>query len=214
MDYEIARARMVQEQFIKRGITDERVLAAMGALPRHLFIDQAFWPRAYGDHSLPIGNDQTISQPYIVALMTQELQLPENASVLEIGTGSGYQAAVLGVMGCTVYSIERFTDLSERARKIIEKLQIRNINFRVGDGSLGWKEHAPFDAIIVAAGSPDLPESLVEQLAVGGKLIIPVGSRQSQRLIKVVRGRQMLEKHDICGCMFVPLVGDNAWKSE
>ena len=214
MDYEVARARMVADQLIKRGITDERVLKAMGSVPRHLFVDQAFWPRAYGDHPLPIGNDQTISQPYIVALMTQELALPEGGKVLEIGTGSGYQAAILALLDCTVYTIERHDELTKRAKSIINKLGIKNVFFKTGDGSIGWKEKAPFDGIIVTAGAPEIPDILMEQLDTGGRIVIPVGSMNSQRLIKVVKGEKMLEKHDMCGCIFVPLVGDRAWNHD
>lgn len=213
-DYEIARARMVQEQLIGRGISDERVLRAMGIVPRHYFVDQAFWPRAYGDHPLPINQDQTISQPYIVALMTQELDVSEGNRVLEIGTGSGYQSAVLAVLGCEVFTIDRYNELSDRAKKIHKKLDIRNVHFKVGDGSVGWKEEAPFDGILVTAGAPDIPDDLVEQLAVGGRLVIPVGSRQSQRLVKIVKGKKMIERHDMIGCMFVPLIGDRAWSTD
>lgn len=213
IDYEIARSRMVQEQLIKRGLSDERVLKAMGAIPRHYFVDQAFWPRAYSDHPLPIGHDQTISQPYIVALMSQELRLSEGDRILEIGTGSGYQAAVLAVMGCEVYTVERFPSLADNAKKVLRKLDIRNVHFRVGDGSIGWQEKGPFHGIIVTAGAPDIPDELLDQLAVGGSIVIPVGSRQSQRLVKIVRGRKMIERLDICGCTFVPLVGDRAWSN-
>jgi len=210
-DYEIARARMVQEQLIRRGITDERVLEAMGAVPRHLFVDQAFWPRAYGDHPLPIGYDQTISQPYIVALMSQELELSETGKILEIGTGSGYQTAVLALLGGTVYTIERIGALTEKAKRILGRLGFENVRYRIGDGSLGWAEHSPFDGIIVAAGAPDVPDVYLDQLAVGGRMVIPVGPRHSQHLVKVIKGEKMLEKHYLCGCTFVPLIGDRAW---
>ena len=213
MDYEVARARMVGEQLIKRGIVDESVLKAMGSVPRHLFVDQAFWPRAYGDYPLPIGNDQTISQPYIVALMTQELALPENGKVLEIGTGSGYQTAILSFLGCSVYTIERFDELTKRAKNVLKKLNIKNIHFKVGDGSIGWEVNAPFDGIIVTAGAPEIPDALIEQLTTGGKIVIPVGKRHSQRLISVIKGEKIIEKHDMCGCMFVPLVGYRAWNN-
>ncbi len=212
MDYEIARARMVKEQLINRGITDENVLKAMGSVPRHLFVDQAFWPRAYSDHPLPIGCDQTISQPYIVALMTQELDIEEGGKVLEIGTGSGYQAAIIALLGCTVYTIERHDEIAKKARSVLKKLGISNVNFKIGDGSLGWEEHAPFNGIIVTAGAPEIPDTLLNQLATGGKIVIPIGNRSSQRLIKIVKGEKIIEKYDICGCVFVPLVGDQGWK--
>ena len=214
MDYEIARSRMVKEQLIARGITDERILKVMGSVPRHLFVDQAFWPRAYGDYPLPIGHNQTISQPYIVALMTQELELPEEGGkVLEIGTGSGYQTAILAFLGCTVYTIERYAELTKRTRTVLKILGIKNIHFRAGDGSIGWEENAKFDGIIVTAGSPGIPDTYMEQLAENGRIVIPVGEKNSQRLIKVVKGEKIIEKHDICGCKFVPLIGDKGWKS-
>ena len=211
MEYEVARARMVKEQLIKRGITDKRVLEAMSAVPRHMFVDQAFWPRAYGDYPLPIGLDQTISQPYIVALMTQELELEEGQKVLEIGTGSGYQAALLSVLGCEVFSIERYEELSEKAKKTLDKLEIENVAFKVGDGSFGWEENAPYDGIIVTAGAPSAPDYLMNQLAVGGIFVIPVGTKSSQRLVKIIKGEKIIEKRDICGCIFVPLVGKLGW---
>ena len=214
IDYEVARARMVKEQLINRGITDEQVLRAMGSVPRHLFVDQAFWPRAYFDHPLPIGHEQTISQPYIVALMTQELEVTEGAKVLEIGTGSGYQTAVLAVLGCSVFTVERVKELTQKATNTLQRLGITNVCFRVGDGSLGWEENAPYNGIIVTAGAPVLPDNLLAQLAINGKLVIPIGSKYFQRLIKVIKGENMIEKRDICGCAFVPLVGKNAWNHE
>lgn len=214
MDYEVARARMVREQLLGRDITDERVLRAMGALPRHLFVDQAFWPRAYSDHPLPIGQNQTISQPYMVALMTQELGVGDGSRVLEIGTGSGYQAAVLAMLGSEVYSVERYPELSDRAAEIIGSLQIGGIHFIVGDGSLGWPECAPYDRIIVTAGAPAIPDILLDQLAPDGVIVIPVGSRHTQRLVKIVKGGQYVEKREVCGCTFVPLVGEKAWDDE
>ena len=214
MDYEVARARMVKEQLIKRGINDERVLRAIGSVPRHIFLDQAFWPRAYGDHPLPIGHNQTISQPYIVALMCQELMLEEGKKILEIGTGSGYQSAVLAVMGYSVYTIERYEELSTQAEDIIKRLEITDVHFKVGDGSIGWEEESPFDGIIVTAGAPALPDNLMEQVTTGGKIIIPVGDRFSQRMQIIEKGEKIIEKRDICGCTFVPLVGKQGWDYE
>ena len=214
MDYEVARARMVKEQLIKRGINDERVLMAIGSVPRHIFLDQAFWPRAYGDHPLPIGHNQTISQPYIVALMCQELKLEEGRKILEIGTGSGYQSAVLAVMGYSVYTIERYEELSVRAEDIIKRLEITGVHFKIGDGSIGWEEESPFDGIIVTAGAPAVPEDLMEQVITGGKIIIPVGDRFSQRMQIIEKGEKIIEKRDICGCTFVPLVGKQGWDYE
>jgi len=205
---------MVKEQLITRGITDDHVLKAMGTVPRHLFIDQAFWPRAYGDHPLPIGNNQTISQPYMVALMSQELKLPEGEKVLEIGTGSGYQAAILAVMGYEVYTIERYEELTQKAKNSMKKLSILTVYFKVGDGSVGWNEESPFDGIIVTAGAPSVPDELIAQLSVGGRVIIPVGGKDIQRLVTIEKGEKLIEKWDICGCAFVPLVGHCGWGEE
>ena len=203
---------MVKEQLIKRGITNERVLTAMGSIPRHLFVDEAFHPRAYGDHPLPIGNDQTISQPYIVALMSQELDPPEGAKVLEIGTGSGYQGTVLAMMGCEVYTIERIPELSMRAKDITTRLGITGLHFNIGDGTRGWIEEAPYDRIVVTAGAPALPEDLAGQLTVGGRMIIPVGERAGQRLLVIEKGDDVIEKRDVCDCTFVPLIGKQGWE--
>jgi len=211
IDYEVARIRMVKEQLIGRGISEERVLKAMNFIPRHLFVDQAFWPRAYGDHPLPIGDDQTISQPYIVALMTQELKLSGGEKILEIGTGSGYQAALLALLDCTVFTIERNRELANKAEKIIKKLKLKNVFFKIGDGSVGWAEKAPFDRIIVTAGAPGVPEHLMDQLAVGGRIVIPVGNRVSQKLTVINKGENIIEKNEICGCTFVPLLGKQGW---
>ena len=205
---------MVKEQLIGCGINDERVLRAMSVIPRHLFLDQAFWPRAYGDHPLPIGFDQTISQPYIVALMTQALQLTGEEKVLEIGTGSGYQTAILAVLVSRVFTIEYQKDFSKKAKTLLKRLKIDNVEFTVNDGSLGWEDYTPYDGIIVTAGAPDIPEVLIGQLADGGRLVIPVGSLINQRLIRVIKGREIIEKHDLCGCSFVPLFGEHGWKHD
>jgi protein-L-isoaspartate(D-aspartate) O-methyltransferase len=213
-DYEIARTRMVNEQMIRRGITNENVLKAMRVIPRHLFVDQAFLPRAYSDHSLPIGFDQTISQPYIVALMTSELDLSGNERVLEIGTGSGYQTSILAVIGCNIFTIERIPDLSKRANEIIKKLGFKNVFFKVGDGSIGWKEKSPFDRIIVTAGAPTVPDVLLDQLAVRGRIVIPVGNKSSQQLLIITKNEKTIEKQFVTGCNFVPLVGELGWGNE
>lgn len=214
VDYEVARSRMIKEQLIAQDITDTRVLKAMSVVPRHLFVDEAFWPRAYGNHSLPIGNDQTISQPYMVGLICRELKLPEGKKILEIGTGSGYQCAVMAMMGYEVYTIERIEELSQKAQAVIKKLGLKNIKFKVGDGTLGWKEEAPFDGIVVTAGAPSVPEILTEQLSINGRIVIPVGNRQSQILQVIIKGERMIEKREVGGCSFVPLLGENGWKSE
>ncbi len=205
---------MVNEQLAARGISDERVLRAMGVVPRHMFVDQAFWPRAYGDYPLPIGDDQTISQPYIVALMTESLEVAEGDRILEIGTGSGYQTAILAVIAESVYTVERHKDLSRSARSVLRSLGVKNVSYKIDDGTLGWSEKGPFDGIIVTAGSPDIPDTLLDQLKTGGRLVIPVGDKTSQRLIKIVKGTSMIEKHDICGCTFVPLVGERGWEGQ
>lgn len=202
---------MVKEQIVKRGITDKLVLKAMEVMPRHLFVDQAFWPRAYSDHPLPIGYEQTISQPYIVALMTQELSISGKEKVLEIGTGSGYQAAVIAVIGCTVYTVERIPELSKRAVGVMRSLGLKNVFTRVGDGSLGWKEKTPFDRIIVTAGAPAVPETLLEQLSPSGRIVIPVGNKAAQQLLIITRNGNTIEKRYVTGCTFVPLVGEFGW---
>jgi len=214
IDYEVARARMIKEQLISRDIRDKALLKVMGTVPRHVFVDGAFWPRAYGDYPLPIQCDQTISQPYIVALMCQELGEPHTGKVLEIGTGSGYQTAILALLGYAVYTVEWFGELSRKAEIILEKLGITSVRFMVGDGSMGWKEHAPFNGIVVAAGAPSVPDELIEQLALGGRIVIPVGDRISQRLQIIEKGEKFIEKRDVCGCTFVPLVGERGWKDE
>ncbi len=194
-----------------KGITDEAVLNAMGKVERHLFVDAMFVNRAYEDNALPIGSEQTISQPYTVAFMTQSLQLKKNMTVLEIGTGSGYQAAVLATLGCRVFTIERHLSLLHSARKIFDRLNLR-IASKGGDGTIGWSEHAPYDAIIVTAGAPDIPEALVTQLQEGGRIAIPVGGRESQHLVLGTKVNGMLKTEVIDGFKFVPLIGKNGWK--
>jgi len=208
---------MVDSQLRSRGIRDPRVLKAMETVPRHLFVDEGLRDQAYSDGPLPIGENQTISQPYIVALMTEALELTGRDKVLEIGTGSGYQAAVLAEIAERVLSIERIAFLATRARKLIESLNYFNVAIRVGDGTLGWQDEAPFDAILVAAGSPEIPKTLIEQLAVGGRLVIPVGDRNSQQLIRITRQSEDvkdLKKEDLGGCRFVNLIGEYGWQAK
>lgn len=215
--YKNQRIRMVNSQVRLRGVRDERVLKAMETVPRHLFVDEGLRDQAYNDSPLPIGENQTISQPYIVALMTEALELTGRDKVLEIGTGSGYQTAILAELAERVLSIERIAFLATRARKIIESLKYFNVAIRVGDGTLGWKDEAPFDAILVAAGSPDTPKALIEQLAVGGRLVIPIGDRYSQQLVKVVRRSEDvrdLKKEDLGSCRFVNLIGEYGWQAK
>ena len=206
------REEMVRKQIEARGITDPRVLAAMRKVPRHLFVSEALWDQAYGDYPLPIGAQQTISQPYIVAEMTQALQLTEDDRVLEIGTGSGYQAAVLAEIAYKVYTIERIHSLYIAARRLFDRLQYHNIVMRYSDGTSGWEEESPFDAIIVTAGAPEIPSTLVSQLAQGGRLVIPVGDQHSQELIRLYRDENGIQQTSLGGCRFVKLVGEHGWR--
>jgi protein-L-isoaspartate(D-aspartate) O-methyltransferase len=211
-DYQGDRQAMVEEQLRRRGISDARVLEAMGRVPRHLFLSQDYQDAAYDDRPLPIGEGQTISQPYMVAIMTQALELRGGEKVLEVGTGSGYQAAILAELARGLFTVERIPNLTQNARKILEGQGYRNISFRTGDGSKGWPEEAPFDGIMVTAAAPEIPATLKSQLAEGGRLVIPTGPRYTQTLYKLTRrGGQFIEE-DITGCVFVPLVGDYGWE--
>ncbi|MCA1906032.1 MAG: protein-L-isoaspartate(D-aspartate) O-methyltransferase [Desulfarculus sp.] len=210
-DYAVARRRMVQEQIAARGIRDPRLLQVMQEIPRHLFVDEALMSQAYNDHPLSIGEGQTISQPYMVALMTDALGLTGREKVLEIGTGSGYQTAILARLCDWVYSVERILELSRRAQRVLEKIKIFNVNLVVGDGSKGWPAEAPYDAIIVTAGGPSLPRPLLEQLAEGGRLVVPVGGRSLQTLYRVTRRGNQYVEEDLGGCRFVDLVGEYGW---
>lgn len=207
---------MVDSQIRARGIIDPRVLKAMDKIPRHLFVYEGLMEQAYDDNPLPIEEGQTISQPYMVALMTEALELKEGEKVLEIGTGSGYQAAVLGELGVRVFSIERIASLAAKARKLLDSLNYFNVVVRVGDGSYGWPEEAPFDGIIVTAGAPDIPAILVKQLNIGGRLVVPTGDRYTQSLVKLTRLSEDINdvrKEDLGGCRFVSLIGAYGWKS-
>lgn len=205
---------MVEEQLRRRGIHDQRLLAVMANIPRHSFVSSDYQLAAYEDRPLPIGEGQTISQPYMVAVMTQSLELKGDERVLEIGTGSGYQTAILAEMAKTIFTIERIQELLLRAQKILQELGYENIFFLTGDGTKGWPEKAPFDGIIVTAGAPEIPQTLTSQLAEGGRLVIPVGPRYTQTLYKVTRKRNQFTEEDLTGCVFVPLVGDFGWKEE
>ncbi len=211
-DYHVARQKMVKTQLISRGINDPGVLEAMGKVPRECFIDEALDLEAYNDHPLPIGQKQTISQPYIVALMTEALKLTEEKKTLEIGTGSGYQTAILAELSRKVYTVERIRALMVKARQTLQDLEYSNILFKAFDGTLGWQEYEPYDAIIVTAGSPRIPQPLLDQLADGGRLIIPVGNKYGQDLIKVTNEKGSFIKENLGGCRFVDLVGAHGWK--
>jgi protein-L-isoaspartate(D-aspartate) O-methyltransferase len=206
------RLEMVRKQIVARGIHDPLVLAAMERVPRHLFVSEALMDQAYGDFPLPIGEQQTISQPYIVAEMTQALALAPGDRVLEIGTGSGYQAAVLAEIVSRVYTIERIYTLYARTRKLFDRLQYHNIVTRYSDGTTGWSDESPFDAIIVTAGAPRIPDVLVRQLAVGGRMVLPVGNAHTQELVWLVKTDQGIEQQNLGGCRFVKLVGEQGWK--
>ncbi len=208
MNFEKERRDMVALQIKGRGIIDERVLKAMKKVERHRFVEKGLEPSAYADSPLPIAAGQTISQPYIVALMTEHLQLKGTEKVLEIGTGSGYQAAILAELACVVYSVERIEALSLHAAELLEELGYRNIHFKIGDGTNGWSEHSPYDRIIVTAGAVDIPLSLVEQLGEGGRMIVPVGGRFFQELILLTKKGGKIRKEKKGSCIFVPLVGE------
>lgn len=214
-DFEAARHRMVQFQLAGRGIADERVLAAMGRVPRERFVGQGMEEFAYENGPLAIGEGQTISQPYIVAHMIEAARIEPDDTVLEVGTGSGYAAAVMAQLADAVFTIERHAALGATARERLRALGYDTIQFLVGDGSLGWPEKAPFDAIIVAAGGPSVPQALKAQLGTGGRLVMPVGNEGGyQRLIRLTRvGADRFDKEDLGGVSFVPLVGEQGWKN-
>jgi protein-L-isoaspartate(D-aspartate) O-methyltransferase len=195
-------------------IHDPRVLDAMRSVPRHAFVPEALQGRAYGDHALPISGSQTISQPYIVARMTELLEISSNSRVLEIGAGSGYQTAILAKLAGQVYSIERIANLAREAQARIRQLNIYNATVKCFDGTLGWAANAPYDAILVAAGGPTVPQPLVAQLKVGGRLVVPIGeTREAQRLVRVIKGETGYAQEDHGACAFVPLIGQHGWST-
>jgi len=212
INFEKERLRMVEEQIAGRGVKDARVLAAMRKVLRHEFLPEAIRGMAYQDSALPLGEAQTISQPYMVGLMTELLELKGSERVLEIGTGSGYQAAVLAELCEKVYTVERIKMLADRARRNLDQLGYQSVAIKVYDGTYGWKEMAPFDAILVTAGSPDIPAPLVEQLKEGGRMVIPVGERFGQTLLKIVKTPQGPVTERSIPCVFVPLIGNHGWK--
>jgi len=200
---------MVEEQIVARGVKDPRVLEAMRQVPRHLFVAESFWHQAYDDHPLPIGAGQTISQPYMVAAMTEALEVAKEHTVLEIGTGSGYQTAVLACLAAMVYTVELIESLSLAARRVLQQLDYRNVRFRIGDGHEGWPEFAPYDRILVTAGAETMPFPLVEQLKDKGRIVVPIGPESSQVLtVGVKHGKRLVQRH-LFGCVFVPFVRQN-----
>lgn len=214
MKFKRMREKMVSTQIEARGIHDRRILDAMRKVPRHLFVSEALQDQAYGDFPLPIGEGQTISQPFIVAEMTQALDLTPQSTVLEIGTGSGYQTAVLAELAYKVFTIERVRSLFIATRKLFDQLKYHNIVARCSDGTLGWADEGPFDAIVVTAGAPEVPEPLVAQLKEAGRLVVPVGGRHSQTLVKLVRYPDGVRETNMGGCRFVKLIGNHGWKDQ
>jgi protein-L-isoaspartate(D-aspartate) O-methyltransferase len=213
MTMAVERQRMVHRQLIRRGIEDPAVLEAMGAVPRHAFVPEALRDQAYSDEPLPIGDGQTISQPFIVALMTEALQLSRGDRVLEIGTGSGYQAAVLAHIGAEVYSIERLPPLATAAAKRLEGLGYTNVHVRAGDGNDGWPEAAPFDAVLVTAAAREIPRAPLQQLRLMGRMVLPVGGDDSQELVRIWRTEDGFREDYLGGCRFVRLIGRHGWES-
>lgn len=212
-EYEIPRERMIQRLREHYRIQDERILEVMRRVPRHFFVPEALKVQAYADNALPIAGKQTISQPFIVARMTELLELTPSSRVLEIGAGSGYQTVILAQLARNVYAIERVPQLASEAQARLQQLKIHNVSLRCSDGTLGWDVYAPFDSILVAAGSPEIPEPLLHQLKIGGRLVLPVGhDRQTQRLVRVTRTENNFQTEDFGACAFVPLIGEHGWK--
>jgi protein-L-isoaspartate(D-aspartate) O-methyltransferase len=213
-DYELEKKHMVEYQIRSRGIRSPRLLAAMEKVPRHRFLPNPGDPDAYRDYPLSIGSGQTISQPYIVGLMTDCLRLQGDERVLEVGTGSGYQAALLAELSRRVYTIERFPALADKARQVLQDLGYHNVEVLVGDGSEGCPEHAPYHRIIVTAAAPHLADPWIEQLTDGGRLVVPLGDRWGQNLTVVTKQGSELKKESVCGCVFVPLIGARGWTED
>ena len=213
--FALPRAKMVDHLRSHYGIRDERVLSAMNLVPRHFFVPEAIEAQAYKDNALPIAAGQTISQPFIVARMTELLELKARERVLEIGSGSGYQTAVLAHVARKVFSIERIPELAANAKELLLWLGYRNVSFRNADGTEGWKVYSPFDAILVAAGGPEIPDPLVQQLEIGGRMVIPIGiDQKSQNLVRVIRTEQGIKTENCGPCAFVPLIGQHGWENK
>jgi protein-L-isoaspartate(D-aspartate) O-methyltransferase len=214
VDFDAAREKMVLEQLVNRGIKNQEVIKAFLKVPRHLFVEQALRERAYGDYPLPIGLNQTISQPYMVALMCELLELKGNEKVLEIGTGSGYETAILSELAERVFSIEKLNFLTQNARAVLDKLKYNNVVTKVADGTYGWREESPFDGIVVTAAGPQIPKRLLDQLAVKRHLVIPKGDAFSQTLFKITKTEKGFNTKSITGCVFVKLIGKYGWENE
>ena len=211
LNFDAMRERMVREQLIPRGISDKRVLEAFQKVPRDKFVEEKYLESAYSDFPMPIGYGQTISQPYMVALMTELLKVDKAGRVLEIGTGSGYQLAIICELAKEVYSVERIEELPVRARTILKDLGYANFNIKTGDGTLGWEEYAPYDGIVVTAGAPGIPENLLNQLNEDGRLVIPIGGSFGQSLALIEKSKGAFKTTQVCGCVFVPLIGKDGW---
>jgi protein-L-isoaspartate(D-aspartate) O-methyltransferase len=211
LNYEGARQKMVDSQIRARDVRDPRVLDAIRKVPRHLFVEEALRDRAYLDKALPIGEKQTISQPYMVAVMTEALELGSRDRVLEIGTGSGYQTAVLAELAESVFSVERIGSFVPIARARLESLGYYNVLIKVGDGTIGWSEHAPYDAILVTAAAPEVPRPLLDQLALGGRLVVPFGPEDTQMLVRIRRDEEGFHEEALGECRFVKLIGRHGW---
>ena len=211
MNYEGARQKMLDSQIRARNVRDARVLEAVRKVPRHLFVEEALRDRAYLDKALPIGEKQTISQPYMVAAMSEALELRGTERVLEIGTGSGYQTAILAELAESVFSVERIADFVPSARQRLESLGYYNVLIKIGDGTIGWSEHAPYDGILVTAAAPQVPRPLLEQLKVGGRLVVPMGPEESQTLMRISRGEDGFHEEALGECRFVKLIGRHGW---
>ena len=214
MNFSALRKKMVEEQLIPRGIKDKKVLEAFQKVPRHNFVPKRYLDSAYGDFPLSIGEGQTISQPYMVALMTECLGLSGGETILEIGAGSGYQAAILAELASRVYTVERVVSLAEGARTCLKNLDYKNIQIEIGDGTRGWPEFAPYEGIVVTAAAPDIPKPLIEQLRIKGKLVVPIGGSFNQMLTVITKHKDRIETKQICGCVFVPLLGKYGWKEK
>ncbi len=205
------RRKMVEEQLVERGINDLRLLEVVSRVPRHLFVQESLQHRAYGDTPLPIGENQTISQPYIVGAMTEALDLKGEERVLEIGTGSGYQTAIIAELCRQVFTIERLNNLSRKAQNVLESLNYMSIVFKMFDGTYGWPDQAPFDAILITASAPEIPGSLVKQLGDGGRLVAPIGEADKQKLVVLTKNGDRVSRRDLGDCKFVPLIGKYGW---